>query len=63
MATVVWWREMVSRPSNQSSGRRGGIMIVQGNDGDDDGEDDVDDGDKDGDVDDGGDGGDAIWSK
>ena len=44
---------MVSRPSNQSSGRRGWIMLI----------DQGDDVDEDGDGDDDGDGGDAIWSK
>ena len=42
---------MVSRPSNQSSGRRGWIILIdQGDDVDEDDDDD-------------GDGGDAIWSK
>ena len=48
---------MVSRPSNQSSGRRGWIMLIDQGDyadqGDDGNDDDGDDGD----------GGDAIWSK
>ena len=38
---------MVSRPSNQSSGRRGWIMLIDQGD----------------DVDEDDDGGDAIWSK
>ena len=50
---------MVSCPSNQSSGRRGWIMLIdQGDDVDEDGDDDGD-----GNGDDDGDGGDAIWSK
>ena len=54
---------MVSCPSNQSSGRRGWIMLIdQGDDVDEECDGDGD-GDDDNGGDDDGDGGDAIWSK